>query len=367
MNDDGLAIALHHGSLDVAQRRKVEDAMAAGKLRGVVCTSSLDLGIDWGDIDLVINVGAPKGSSRLMQRIGRANHRLDEALARRAGAGQSLRGAGMPRRDRRDRGECAGHAAAAHRRARRAGAARARLRLRRAVSLRRTLRGSADVGALRRADANRFRRRGRFRRHRRLCAEDLRTFRAHQAGQAGPLARRQSAGAAELSPQRRHHRRRSHAEGAAGARARRRLGLDRRDRPRRQDARRDRGILSSRGWWSATPLCSAARSCATRRWSRIRSMSPAPTTRTPRCRPTWAASFRSRPISPNASANCSTTGARGMRCRIRCATGCRCKGTFRACRRCANCWSKPFRAATSITSSAIPSRGGWRTRRSACC
>ena len=78
MNDDGLAIALHHGSLDVAQRRKVEDAMAAGKLRGVVCTSSLDLGIDWGDIDLVINVGAPKGSSRLMQRIGRANHRLDE-------------------------------------------------------------------------------------------------------------------------------------------------------------------------------------------------------------------------------------------------------------------------------------------------
>lgn len=78
VNDDGLAIALHHGSLDVAQRRKVEDAMAAGRLRGVVCTSSLDLGIDWGDIDLVINVGAPKGASRLMQRIGRANHRLDE-------------------------------------------------------------------------------------------------------------------------------------------------------------------------------------------------------------------------------------------------------------------------------------------------
>jgi ATP-dependent Lhr-like helicase len=79
MNDDGLAIALHHGSLDVAQRRKVEDAMSAGKLRGVVCTSSLDLGVDWGDVDLVVNIGAPKGSSRLMQRIGRANHRLDEA------------------------------------------------------------------------------------------------------------------------------------------------------------------------------------------------------------------------------------------------------------------------------------------------
>jgi ATP-dependent Lhr-like helicase len=78
INELGLAIALHHGSLDVAQRRKVEDAMTRSKLRAVVCTSSLDLGIDWGDIDLVINVGAPKGSSRLLQRIGRANHRLDE-------------------------------------------------------------------------------------------------------------------------------------------------------------------------------------------------------------------------------------------------------------------------------------------------
>jgi ATP-dependent Lhr-like helicase len=78
MNDDNLAIALHHGSLDVAQRRKVEDAMAAGRLRAVVATSSLDLGIDWGDVDLVINVGAPKGASRLLQRIGRANHRMDE-------------------------------------------------------------------------------------------------------------------------------------------------------------------------------------------------------------------------------------------------------------------------------------------------
>ena len=78
LNEDSLAIALHHGSLDVEQRRKVENAMAGGNLRAVVCTSSLDLGIDWGDIDLVVNVGAPKGASRLLQRIGRANHRLDE-------------------------------------------------------------------------------------------------------------------------------------------------------------------------------------------------------------------------------------------------------------------------------------------------
>ena len=78
-NDDNLAIALHHGSLDVAQRRKVEAAMAAGRLRAVVCTSSLDLGVDWGDVDLVVNVGAPKGASRLLQRIGRSNHRMDES------------------------------------------------------------------------------------------------------------------------------------------------------------------------------------------------------------------------------------------------------------------------------------------------
>ncbi|MEO1207088.1 MAG: ligase-associated DNA damage response DEXH box helicase [Pseudomonadota bacterium] len=79
LNEDGLRIALHHGSLDAGQRRKVEAAMAEGSLDAVVATSTLDLGIDWGDVDLVVNVGAPKGASRLAQRIGRANHRMDEA------------------------------------------------------------------------------------------------------------------------------------------------------------------------------------------------------------------------------------------------------------------------------------------------
>ncbi len=78
VNEENLPIALHHGSLDVAQRRKVEAAMTAGKLRAVVATSTLDLGIDWGDVDLVLQIGAPKGASRLLQRIGRSNHRLDE-------------------------------------------------------------------------------------------------------------------------------------------------------------------------------------------------------------------------------------------------------------------------------------------------
>ncbi|MEL7546724.1 MAG: ligase-associated DNA damage response DEXH box helicase [Pseudomonadota bacterium] len=78
-NEDALPIALHHGSLAREQRQKVEAAMAAGALKAVVCTSTLDLGIDWGDVDLVIQMGAPKGAARLVQRIGRANHRMDEA------------------------------------------------------------------------------------------------------------------------------------------------------------------------------------------------------------------------------------------------------------------------------------------------
>lgn len=77
INADNLPIALHHGSLSPEQRRKVEAAMSAGRLKAVVCTSTLDLGIDWGDVDLVVQMGAPKGSSRLIQRLGRSNHRLD--------------------------------------------------------------------------------------------------------------------------------------------------------------------------------------------------------------------------------------------------------------------------------------------------
>ena len=79
LNDHNLPIALHHGSLSAEHRRRVEAAMARGELRAVVCTSTLDLGVDWGDVDLVIQLASPKGASRMVQRIGRANHRLDEA------------------------------------------------------------------------------------------------------------------------------------------------------------------------------------------------------------------------------------------------------------------------------------------------
>ncbi|MDW4499495.1 ligase-associated DNA damage response DEXH box helicase [Sulfitobacter sp. D35] len=76
-NEEALPIGIHHGSLDRAQRARVEAAMVRGELRGVVCTGSLDLGIDWGDVDLVIQIGAPKNVKRLVQRIGRANHRYN--------------------------------------------------------------------------------------------------------------------------------------------------------------------------------------------------------------------------------------------------------------------------------------------------
>lgn len=79
VNTGSLPIGVHHGSLALEARRKVEGAMASGRLRALVATASLDLGVDWGDVDCVIQMGAPKGSSRLLQRLGRSNHRLDEA------------------------------------------------------------------------------------------------------------------------------------------------------------------------------------------------------------------------------------------------------------------------------------------------
>ena len=77
LNTEDLPIGIHHGSLSREQRDRVEQAMVDGRLRAIVCTGSLDLGIDWGDVDLVIQVGAPKNVKRLVQRIGRANHRYN--------------------------------------------------------------------------------------------------------------------------------------------------------------------------------------------------------------------------------------------------------------------------------------------------
>ncbi len=157
LNDETLPIALHHGSLDIGQRRRVEAAMAAGELRAVVATSSLDLGIDWGGVDQVIQVGAPKGTSRLLQRVGRANHRMDErsrAILVPANRFEVLEceaaveGVAA--------GELDGDRAAA-RRARRARAALAADGVRGAVPAGRDVRGGAPGGAVCRAVAPGFR------------------------------------------------------------------------------------------------------------------------------------------------------------------------------------------------------------------
>ncbi len=71
-------IALHHGSLDRALRERAEAGLRDGSLRLVVCTSSLDLGVDFPAVDQVIQVGSPKGVGRLLQRAGRSGHRPGE-------------------------------------------------------------------------------------------------------------------------------------------------------------------------------------------------------------------------------------------------------------------------------------------------
>ena len=221
INDDNLPIALHHGSLDVGQRRKVEEAMAAGRLRAVVATSTLDLGIDWGDVDLVINVGAPKGATRLLQRIGRANHRMDEpskgvlvpanrfevlecraaldAVAANAQDTPPLRIGALDVLAQHVLG-CA------------CGAPFVADELYRRGDHRRALRGA------RRAPTSTPRR---FRRDRRLCAAVLRALRQDQADARTARWRiAQSARRAAIPAERRHHRRKPTAEGAARSRAR---------------------------------------------------------------------------------------------------------------------------------------------------
>ena len=71
-------IAIHHGSLDQSVRGWVEEGLKAGTLRCVVCTSSLDLGVDFSPVDRVFQIGSPKGVARLMQRAGRSGHRPGE-------------------------------------------------------------------------------------------------------------------------------------------------------------------------------------------------------------------------------------------------------------------------------------------------
>ncbi|STX52076.1 helicase, DEAD/DEAH box family [Legionella busanensis] len=78
-NKANLAIAIYHGSLSKEQRLKTESLIVEGKIKAIIATSALELGIDWGDIDAIIQVGAPQSISRLIQRIGRSNHQFNKA------------------------------------------------------------------------------------------------------------------------------------------------------------------------------------------------------------------------------------------------------------------------------------------------
>ncbi len=369
MNDDGLAIALHHGSLDVAQRRKVEDAMAAGKLRGVVCTSSLDLGVDWGDVDLVINIGAPKGSSRLMQRIGRANHRIDEAsravlvpanrfevlecrvaidaIAENAQDTPPLRTGALDVLAQHVLGRACGEPFLAD-------------------ELYNEVLTAAPYAGLARSDFDDvvdFVATGGY------ALKTYERFARIKQDKSRPLARRQSTGAAKLSPQRRHHRRRDHAEGAAGALARRQgntgstgvLGRGGRMLGEIEEAFIEGLVIGDTFVFGGEVVryealvedqvyVSRANDADAKVPSYMGGKFPLSTYLAERVR-----QLLDRP------ARLGRVAGSGARLAVAAA-----RGVARAGAR-ASCWSRPFRAPTSITSSAIRSRAGWRIRRWACC
>ena len=80
INKKKLKIAVHHGSLEKNLRLKVENNLSIGLVDCVVATSSLELGLDYGDVEKIIQVGAPKGINRLLQRVGRSNHNLNTPI-----------------------------------------------------------------------------------------------------------------------------------------------------------------------------------------------------------------------------------------------------------------------------------------------
>ena len=366
MNDDSLAIALHHGSLDVAQRRKVEDAMAAGKLRGVVCTSSLDLGVDWGDVDLVINIGAPKGSSRLMQRIGRANHRIDEASR-----------AVLVPANRFEVLECR-------------------------VAIDAIAENAQDTPPLRTGALDVLAQ------HVLGCAcgepflSDELYAEVLTAAPYSSLMRRDFDDVVDFV-----------ATGGYALKTYERFARIRQDKqgrwrvtnPRvRQSYRLNVGtivedtmlkvrLVRSRGGGSGSTgaIARGGKMLGEIEEAFIEGLVLGDTFVFGGEVVRYEALVEDQVYVSRANDKdakvpsymggkfpLSTYLAERVRkllddkrawkaCRTRCTTGCRCKRIFPACRRCASCWWKPFRAPTSITSSAIPSRDGWRTRRSACC
>ncbi len=76
--DPKFPIAIHHGSLSVSSRSSAEEGLKAGRVMGVICTSSLELGIDIGDLDIIVQYNSPRQASKLIQRVGRSGHSLNK-------------------------------------------------------------------------------------------------------------------------------------------------------------------------------------------------------------------------------------------------------------------------------------------------
>ena len=331
--------------------------MTAGRLRAVVCTSSLDLGVDWGDIDLVINVGAPKGASRLLQRIGRANHRLDEPS----------RGILIPA-NRFEVLECNAAIGAVADHAQdtpplRTGAldVLAQHVLGRACGepfiadeLYREVRTAAPYGGLTRADFDAvvdFVATGGYALKAYERFAKIRQTKDGRWRVANPMVAqryRMNVGTIVEADMLKVRLVRSRAGGSGPHRA---------DRARRPRARRGRGVFH-RDAGAGRHLRVRRRNPEIRGAGRERGLCLAHHARTtPRCRPTRAASFRSRPISPTASAGCWPIRSNGRICPSRCANGCASSNGARWCPASAICWSRPFRAPTNIYLVCYPFEG----------
>ena len=384
MNDDGLAIALHHGSLAPEQRRKVEAAMASGRIKAVVCTSTLDLGIDWGDVDLVIQMGAPKGSARLIQRLGRSNHRFDEpskallaptnrfehlecltaaeAVAENALDGEPLTAGTLDVLAQHIMGRACGEAIDADALFLEITSAAPYADMDRA-DFDRVL-DLAATGGYALASYDRFRRMikgkdGLWR------ARDARTAQRHRMN-VGTIVESEmvnvslvsspvhGGGGGEYSPPRPFRTLppqaggENHSGAAVVAWGRSKPGSSSNSPP-------------------ATPSCLPGRCCASKRCRRAMRWSAEPAMTRRKSRPIRAASFRFRPIWRRGCVTWSRTEKNGAVCPIRCVTGWTCKLSSRGFPGPMNCWSKPFRARPNIIWSATRLRGVSRTRRWACC
>ncbi len=335
-NDDLLPIALHHGSLAVEQRRRVEAAMVAGALKAIVCTSSLDLGIDWGAVDLVVQIGAPKGVARLLQRIGRANHRLDQPSRALLVPGNRFevlecRAALDAIRERTLDGDpphpggldvlaqhlvgtaCCGPFDAD--------------RLYAEVRTAQPYAGlsRADFDAVLELVATGGYALGAYERFRRL-----------KRGRRRALAAGRPAAHKALPDERRHDRRGADAAGPPQGPP--------------PGAGRGRGRVRRAGCGRATSSSSPAARCASRAFARPspRSASPRPAA-SRRCRATWARAWPSRPTSRPACAAIWPSPSAGRGCRTRSSAGCACRASARRCRARTSSWSRPSRAARATT------------------